>query len=80
MAGEDKAIELVLEKIWELKSVGVQIMVLGHTKVREKTDPLTGEGYDTLTANLPNRYFNGIKTKLHVLGVASIDRSIEKQE
>ncbi len=60
MAGEDKAIEIVLEKIWELKSVGVQIMVLGHTKMREKTDPITGEGYDTLTANLANRYFNAI--------------------
>lgn len=78
MAGEDKAIELVLDKIWELKSVGVQIMILGHTKMRGKTDVVTGEEYETLTANLTNRYFNAIKTKLHVLGVASIDRSIEK--
>jgi len=78
MAGEDKAIEIVLDKIWELKNVGIQIMVLGHTKMRGKTDPITGEEYDTLTANLANRYFNAIKTKLHVLGVASIDRSIEK--
>jgi len=78
MAGEDKAIEMVLDKIWELKSVGVQAMILGHTKMRGKTDPVTGEEYDTLTSNLTNRYFNAIKTKLHVLGVASIDRSIEK--
>ncbi|MCA1021517.1 AAA family ATPase [Halobacillus litoralis] len=79
MAGEDKAIEMVLDKIWELKSVGVQIMILGHTKMKGKTDVVTGEDYETLTANLTNRYFNAIKTKLHVLGVASIDRSIEKQ-
>lgn len=78
MAGEDKAIEIVLDKIWELKKVGVQIMILGHTKMRGKTDVVTGEEYETLTANLTNRYFNAIKTKLHVLGVASIDRSIEK--
>ncbi|WP_226035732.1 AAA family ATPase [Aquibacillus saliphilus] len=78
MAGEDKAIEIVLDKMWELKSVGVQIMVLGHTKMRGKTDVVSGEEYDTLTANLANRYFNAIKTKLHVLGVASIDRSIAK--
>lgn len=79
MAGEDKAIELVLDKIWELKEVGIQFMLLGHTKMRAKTDVITGEEYDTLTANLSSRYFNAIKTKLHVLGVASIDRSIEKQ-
>jgi len=78
MAGEDKAIEMVLDKIWELKNVGVQVMILGHTKMRGKTDPVTGEEYDTLTSNLTNRYFNAIKTKLHILGVASIDRSIEK--
>lgn len=79
MAGEDKAIELVLDKIWELKSVGVQMMVIGHTKRKNQSDVATGEEYETLTANLTNRYFNAIKTKLHVLGVASIDRSIEKQ-
>ncbi|MGK4040815.1 AAA family ATPase [Heyndrickxia oleronia] len=79
MAGEDKAIELVLDKIWELKSVGVQMMVIGHTKRKNQSDVATGEEYETLTANLSNRYFNAIKTKLHVLGVASIDRSIEKQ-
>lgn len=79
MAGEDKAIDIVLEKIWELKSVGVQMMIIGHTKRKNQSDVATGEEYETLTANLSNRYFNAIKTKLHVLGVASIDRSIEKQ-
>jgi hypothetical protein len=79
MAGEDKVIELVLDKIWELKSVGVQMMIVGHTKRKNQSDVATGEEYETLTANLTNRYFNAIKTKLHILGVASIDRSIEKQ-
>jgi len=79
MAGEDKAIELVLDKIWELKSVGVSMMIIGHTKRKNQNDVATGEEYETLTANLTNRYFNAIKTKLHILGVASIDRSIEKQ-
>ncbi|TCJ01139.1 AAA family ATPase [Cytobacillus praedii] len=79
MAGEDKAIELVLDKIWELKSVGVSMMIVGHTKRKNQSDVATGEEYETLTANLTNRYFNAIKTKLHILGVASIDRSIEKQ-
>lgn len=78
MAGEDKAIEIVLEKMWALKNVGVSMFVLGHTKKRTMTDVVTGLEYDMLTTNMSNRYFNAIKTKLHVLGVASINRSIEQ--
>lgn len=79
MAGEDKAIEIVLDKIWELKNVGVQMFVIGHTKTRTQTDAMTGTEYDILTNNMSNRYFNAVKTKLHVLGVGSFDRSIEKK-
>jgi ABC-type oligopeptide transport system ATPase subunit len=79
MGGEDKAIELVLDKIWALKSVGIAMFVVGHTKKRTMTDVVTGLEYDMLTTNMSNRYFNAIKTKLHVLGVASINRSIEQK-
>ena len=77
MAGEDKAIELVLEKIWALKQVGVSMYYNGHTKKKSLTDVVTGLEYEMLTTNMSNRYFNAIKTKLHILGVASIDRRIE---
>jgi len=80
MGGEDKAIEIVLDKIWELKNVGVAMFVVGHTKKRTMTDVVTGLEYDMLTTNMSNRYFNAIKTKLHVLGVASINRSIEQKK
>jgi DNA polymerase III delta prime subunit len=76
MAGEDKAVELILEKVWELKKVGVSMFILGHTKKRTMTDVSTGLEYDMLTTNMSHRYFNAIKTKLHVLGVASINREI----
>jgi ABC-type oligopeptide transport system ATPase subunit len=79
MGGEDKALDLVLDKIWELKRVGIAMFVLGHTKKRTMTDVVTGLEYDMLTTNMSNRYFNAIKTKLHVLGVASINRSIEQK-
>ncbi|ATF13562.1 hypothetical protein A616_16730 [Brevibacillus brevis X23] len=78
MAGEDKVIELILDKIWALKKVGVSMFVLGHTKKRTMTDVVTGLEYDMLTTNMSHRYFNAIKTKLHVLGVASINRQIEQ--
>ena len=78
-AGEDKAIEIVLDKLWSLKKVGVSFIVIGHTKSRNVTDAVTGEDYLQLTTNMSQKYFNAIKTKVHFLGVASIDREIVKE-
>lgn len=80
MAGEDKAIEIVQDALWSLKTVGVTFIVIGHTKTRNVTDPITGEDYMQLTTNMSQRYFNAIKTKVHFLGVASIDREIIKEK
>lgn len=79
-AGEDKAIELVLDALWNLKRVGVSFIVIGHTKTRNVTDPVTGEDYMQLTTNMSQKYFNAIKTKVHFLGVAAIDREIVKEK
>ena len=80
MAGEDKAIELVLDRLWELKKVGVAFIIIGHTKKRDIEDVVTGQTYSILTTNMSQRYFNAIKTKLHFLGVASIDRTIVQKK
>lgn len=79
-AGEDKAIEIVLEALWSLKRVGVSFIIIGHTKSRNVTDAVTGEDYLQLTSNLSQKYFNAIKTKVHFLGVAAIDREIVKEK
>lgn len=78
--GEDKAIEIVLDRLWALKKVGISFVVIGHTKTRNQTDPITGEDYLQLTTNMPQKYFNAIKTKVHFLGVAAIDRKIAKEK
>lgn len=78
--GEDKAIEIVLEALWSLKRVGVPFIVIGHTKTRNVVDPVTGEDYMQLTTNMSQRYFNAIKTKVHFLGVAAIDREIVREK
>lgn len=78
--GGDKVIELILDRIWDLKKVGVNMICVGHTKRKTLSDVSTGEEYDMLTTNMTEKYFNAIKTKLHFLGVASIDRSIEYQK
>lgn len=79
-AGEDKAIEIVLDALWDLKSVGVSFIVIGHTKNKNVTDPVTGEDYLQLTTNLPTKYFNAIKTKVHFMGTAFIDRRIAREK
>lgn len=80
MAGEDKATEIVLDKLWELKSVGVSFIIIGHVKQKEQEDVVTGQKFTTLTTNMSMRDFNAIKTKLHFLGVASIDRDIVQEK
>lgn len=78
--GLDKTIELVLDRLWELKQVGVSFIVIAHTKKKDIDDPITGEQYSILTSNISQKYFNAIKTKLHVLGLAYIDREIVKEK
>ena len=78
-SGENKMIEVILDVLWRLKrEAGVSLWFTGHTKRKTVTDIVTGEEYETLTSNMMEKYFNAIKTKLHILGVASIDRDIEK--
>ena len=80
MAGEDKANEIVLDKLWELKTVGVHFIIIGHVKQRIQEDVTTGQTYTSLTTNMSIRDFSAIKTKLHFLGVASIDREIVQEK
>ena len=76
--GLDKAIDLMLDKLWELKSVGVSFVIIAHVKKTDLTDPVTESTYSILTANSTQKYFNAIKQKLDFLGVAYIDRDIVK--
>ena len=77
--GEDKVLEIILNRMWELKKVGVAFWSCGHVKTREILDPLTGQTYTSLSTNMMQKYFNGIKTKMHVVGMACIDREIIKE-
>jgi len=78
-AGLEKSIEIVLDSLWSLKSVGVSFIVIGHTKNKNIVDPVTGEEYAQLTSNMSQKYFNALKTKVHFLGVAAIDREITRK-
>lgn len=77
--GLDKTIELVLDKLWELKEVGVSFIIIGHVKKKDVEDVATGQMYSIMTSDMSQKYFNAIKTKLHFLGMASVDREIVQE-
>lgn len=77
--GEDEVIKLILGKIWELKRVGVRVWYTMHVKTKEIVDPLTNTTYTMLAPNMMQKYFNGIKTKMHLVGIACVDRTIEEE-
>lgn len=76
----DKAIEIVFDRLWELKRVGVSFITIGHTKKTDNVDPVTGETYSILSTNMDKRYFNAMKNKVHFLGVCYVDRDIVQQK
>lgn len=78
--GMDRLIDMVLDRIFQLKAKGVGVWYTGHTKTRSNDDVFTGETYDMLTTSISQRYFNSIKDKTHVLGIAYIDRTITTEE
>lgn len=78
--GEDKALEIVLDRMWKLKSAGIAFWFCGHVKTRDVIDPVSSSSYTTLTTNMMQKYFNGIKTKFHIVGIACINREIVKEK
>lgn len=79
-SGLKKSEELVLDALWRLKSVGVNIFVIGHTKNKTMTDPINDGEYEILTSNLSNRYYTEIATKMDVIGICYVDREIIKEK
>lgn len=78
-AGLDVTISTVLGVFAKLKSIGVAPWYIGHVKTKELTDPITGGTYSKLTTNMTNKYFEAVKEKTNLIGIAAIDRTIEAQ-
>lgn len=78
--GQEKAIDLMLDIIWKLKSVGVSTTIIGHIKRKDITDPVTQETYSQLSADATQKYFSAIQNKMHFIGLAYIDREIVKEK
>lgn len=80
MRGQDKAAELILDALDQLRNVGVSNFIIAHVKRSDITDPVTQETYSKLTADTTQRYFNAIKNKQHFVALAYIDRDIVKEK
>ena len=80
MHGQDRLIDMVLDRIFKLYDCGVGFWYTGHVKNRSSDDVFTGESYDQLTTSMSQRYFNSVKNKTHFLGIAYIDRAMEEEE
>lgn len=78
--GQDYALDLFLDKMWQLKHVGVSSIIIGHVKRSDIIDPITQETFSKLTADTTQRYFNAIKNKMHFVALAYIDRDIVKEK
>ena len=76
-AGYDVVFNMIYDKVRALGKVGVKVWYTCHSKTKDIVDPVTSAAYTTLTSNMAQRYFNDFKTKVHVVGVACLDRSIE---
>lgn len=78
-AGYDVVFNMIYDKVRALGKAGVKVWYTCHSKTKDIIDPITSAAYTTLTSNMAQRYFNDFKTKVHVVGVACVDRSIEAE-
>ena len=78
--GDKKLMSLILDQIWKLKSVGVSVFIVGHTRRRENVDPVSGMTYSTMSAAISLSNFERIKTKMDVVSIAYIDREMASKD
>lgn len=78
--GDEKMMSLILDQIWKLKSVGVSVFLVGHTRRRESVDPVSGLTYSTMSASISLSNFEKIKTKMDVVAIAYIDREMVSRD
>lgn len=78
--GEKKAIELMLDMIARLRSVGVATIIIGHCKQKQIEDTFTGQSYQILTSDQQSNYFNAIKKNTHFIGLLYVDRQLAAEK
>lgn len=78
--GQEYAMSLMGGIINKLLDVGVHTILLGHTKFKEITDPISDTTYQVLTSNQPNDYYKYFENNMHFVATAYIDRKIVNEK
>lgn len=74
--GLDKEIDLILEQIARLRSVGIAVFIISHTKLKEKTDMYSGDKYEQITNNLQNKLYTAVESGAQMVCTAILERDI----
>lgn len=74
--GLEKEIDLILEQISRLRSVGIAVMIISHTKLKEKTDMYSGDKYEQITNNLQNKLYTAVESGAQMVCTAILERDI----
>lgn len=75
--GLEKEIDLILEQIGRLRAVGIAVVIISHTKLKEKTDMYSGEKYEQITNNLQNKLFTAVESGAQMVCTAIMERDIQ---
>ena len=78
--GQEYAMSLMGGIINKLLDVGVHTILIGHTKFKEITDPISDTTYQVLTSNQPNDYYKYFENNMHFVATAYIDRKIVNEK
>lgn len=79
-AGENKVVDIVVSTLFKLRDAGYGIFFIGHTKTKNKKDPMTDIEFEQLTSNLEAKYYTAIKDKVNVVCSAYIERQMNNLE
>lgn len=74
--GVERLKSMLLEQITRLHKSGLAVFILAHTKMKEKTDPLTGEQFEVLTNDLRADIYGFIADKCQMITVIAKERNI----
>lgn len=76
-AGHRRVANIIEGQLQRLNDAGMAVFVLAHTKVKEMSDPLTGDPYEMITNNLDSRFYAPIANKAQMIVNIVMDRNVE---
>lgn len=74
--GKVRLLDLMDTQIKRLRSAGLAVFFLAHTKLKEKSDMLSGEKYEQITNNLTDDIYSHFADAAQIVMVGALDREI----